>query len=721
MPTDTRVKLHNLAIHPTLFNFIGTNILPGLDIDEDYFWREFSKILYKFSAQNKDLLKTRLELQAKIDAWHIANQDSFDFSEYLNFLKKIGYLLEPPPDFVISPENVDPEIKSIAGPQLVVPVSNARYAINAANARWGSLYDALYGTDAIDISGSLKPGKKFNRKRGAEVIKTVWQYLDKAAPLTQGFYSDVKSFNLDAANKLEINLNNGGKTRLKNPEQFVGFIKDKELKSILLENNNLHIEIVIDSEGAIGSTVENSVDDIILESAISVIQDFEDSVSAVDTDDKVNSYHNWLNLILGDISSTFAKGGKKIKRKLSPDRLYTGPQGENLRLPGRSLLLVRNVGLLPTNDAIILQDGSEVFGGIMDAIITSIIGLYDIKNKGRYANSRVGSIYIVKPKMHGPEEVRFTVDLFSAIEKAFDIPPNTVKLGIMDEERRTSANLKACIYEARNRIIFINTGFLDRTGDEIHTSMHAGAMLPKTAIKQAKWLEAYEKQNVDIGLDCGFSKKAQIGKGMWAMPDEMRAMLDSKMEHPLAGANCAWVPSPTAATLHALHYHEVDVVKVQQKLKVRPKTQLADLMTIPLLDHELNKDAIRKEIDNNVQGILGYVVRWIDQGIGCSKVPDINNTGLMEDRATLRISSQHIANWLMHGICSEDEIIETFKRMAKVVDTQNISDPFYQKMSVDYNGLAFKAALSLALKGHMQPNGYTEPLLHEFRKLKKAG
>lgn len=716
-----RIQIHQLNIHPELYAFIGQEVLDKLEIEAPHFWKMFSEIVYKFTPRNIELLATRNTLQNKIDDWLIEHKDNFNPKHYEDFLRQINYLVPEPADFKIRPQNVDTEISTLAGPQLVVPVNNARYAINAANSRWGSLYDAFYGTDVIANDGKFIRGAKYNPLRGKEVIRKAWNFLDKAAPLAQGYYADIKEFNLDKDKTLILTLTDNTQTKLKNPQQFCAYKKEKTLNSILLKNNHLHIEIIINPKGMIGATQKNGVNDIVLESAITVIQDFEDSVTAVDAEDKTQAYRNWLQLMQGNLSVEFSKKGKNINRSLKTHRQYIKPNGDCLTLPGLSLMLVRNVGHLPTHNAITLENDKPIFEGIMDGIISSLIALHDIKNNGLYKNSPAGSVYIVKPKMHGPLEVKFTVDLFIAIEKAFDLNPNTLKIGIMDEERRTSANLKACIEQAKDRIIFINTGFLDRTGDEIHTSIQAGPMPIKAKIKAATWLKIYEDQNVDIGLACGFQGYAQIGKGMWAMPDEMHAMLDQKIEHPLAGANCAWVPSPTAATLHALHYHQVNVDAVQQKIKSRPKTKLKDLLHISLLQNKLSKTQIQTELDNNAQSILGYVVKWIDQGIGCSKVLDINNIGLMEDRATLRISSQHIANWLLHNLCSPKQVHDTFKRMAKIVDEQNQSDPHYQPMADDFTGLAFTAALTLALEGKNQPNGYTEIILNEFRLRKKIG
>ena len=707
------IKCGSLNIHSVLDKFLKDEVLPGLDLKSDEFWEKFEDLLKEFHQRNKDLLAKRSLLQDQISSWHRNND--FDLNEYKKFLQEIGYLEEVPDDFKITTRNTDPEISSIPGPQLVVPIMNARFALNATNARWGSLYDALYGTNVISEDGGASRAGPYNEIRGDKVINFSKQFLDDCFPLKEFSYREIANISIKDQ-RLLFRTEQNQNTYLEDEKQFKGFNGDVDNPSdILLVNNRLHVEIQIDPTHPVGRSDKANIKDIILESAVSTIQDCEDSVAAVDAEDKVIAYRNWLGLMKGDLSESFKKNGKQITRVLEDDREYKDIEGNTFSLPGRSLLLVRNVGHLMQNPSVILENGDEVYEGILDAMFTICISLYDLKNLNTLSNSKNKSMYIVKPKMHGSEEVAFTCDLFEAIEQIFNLEKNTVKVGIMDEERRTTINLKSCIEKAKERIIFINTGFLDRTGDEIHTSMEAGAMVPKSEMKSQAWINAYEDWNVDIGISCGLNGKAQIGKGMWAMPDEMKEMLMNKIVHPLSGATCAWVPSPTAATLHAMHYHEVDVLTRQDELSSRQLADIDKILTIPLLKEKLDKDLIRNEIANSAQGILGYVVRWIDQGIGCSKVPDINNVGLMEDRATCRISSQHISNWLHHGICSEEEIIDIFKEMALIVDEQNKGDPNYQKMGSNFSGFAFQASLDLALKGANQPSGYTEPLLHKWR------
>ncbi len=709
------VTKNDLKINQTLFDFINKEVIPDTNINDVDFWSKFSKVVHELSPINKKLVEKREAIQKQIDDWHLANsKEKFNKEIYTQFLKSISYLVEEKEDFQIETSNVDQEIASIAGPQLVVPVDNARYALNAANARWGSLYDALYGTDVIPGD----KGKNFNEDRAKKVIVYVRNFLDETAPLTDTSWNEITNISIKE-NDL-VFLSGKKENYLKNKNQFVGYKGEKNKPtSILIKNNNIHIDIIIDPNHMIGKSDKASISDIILESALSTIIDNEDSVAAVDGEDKVKCYRNWLGLMKGDLSTNMVKNGKKFVRKLNPNRIYTSKEGNKLSLHGRALLLNRNVGHLMTSPAIILKDGSEIPEGIMDAFVSTLCALHDFKNKN---NSRTGSVYIVKPKMHGPEEVAFTNTLFGKVEEVLGIKKYSIKVGIMDEERRTTVNLKECIRQVKNRIVFINTGFLDRTGDEMHTSFESGPMIFKGDMKKSIWLNTYENWNVDIGLRCGFSGKAQIGKGMWAMPDQMANMMEQKIGHPKSGANCAWVPSPTAATLHSMHYHKINVFKEQDKIKSRKKAKLEDILEIPKADRpNWSVEDINRELENNAQGILGYVVRWIDQGVGCSKVPDINNVGLMEDRATLRISSQHIANWLHHGICKKEDVIEIMKKMAKIVDNQNKDDPNYKKMSDDFdNSIAFSAACDLVFKGRNQPSGYTEPILHLKRLEKKS-
>ena len=708
----------SLKVAKELDDLINKKVCVGIDIEPESFWVSFEKIIEEFTPRNKALLEKREDLQKSIDEWHLNNNSkSIDKAEYKKFLKEIGYLLNEPEDFSIETQNVDPEISSIAGPQLVVPVMNARFALNAANARWGSLYDALYGTDVISEEDGAEKAGAYNPKRGAKVIEFSKKFLDENIPLTQGSYKDITAFQIFDG-KLQITLADQTQTTIEDDSKFIGYVGSTENPSgILLKNNLLHLEIQIDRNDSIGSDDPAGVKDVLVESAITTIQDCEDSVAAVDGIDKAEVYGNWLGLMKGDLSETFSKNGQSLTRTLNKDREYSDLNGNTFSLPGRSTMLVRNVGHLMTNPGILDANNEEVFEGIMDAMFTIAIGKHDVLSSGELSNSRAKSIYIVKPKMHGPEEVKLTCDLFAAVEKAVGLDPLTVKVGIMDEERRTTVNLKECIKVAKERVIFINTGFLDRTGDEIHTSMEAGPFIKKSEMKQQPWISAYEDWNVDTGLETGFKGKAQIGKGMWPMPDEMLNMYETKTMHPEAGADCAWVPSPTAATLHALHYHQLNVPSVQEDLTKRAKASLEDILEIPLLKdpESLSAEEIQAELDNNAQGILGYVVRWVDQGVGCSKVPDINNVGLMEDRATCRISSQHIANWLHHGLTNKDQVVETMKKMAKVVDDQNKGDPNYENMAPDYSGYAFNAACDLVLEGRNQPSGYTEPILHSKR------